>query len=116
MPKVNKVLHGSVDEISDKIKLGIQSNGTQIVLRDEWTTEADGRKNILQIYEKLSTDPDARHYSMSLLLFDTGEEVRLYASTSGGSVQYFSTPYISGEGELTGVLNLVLEIMDEMIL
>ena len=116
MAQINKVLHGSVDKVCEKIKHGFSVFAKQTTLRDEWSTEADGRKCIFLVYERLSPDPSATHYALSLVLLDTGTEVRLHAATTGGSVHYFTTPYISGEGELAGVLKQTLDIWDEIIL
>ena len=116
MAQINKVLHGSVDKACEKIKHGFSVFAKQTTLRDEWSTEADGRKCIFLIYEKLSPDPSAPHYALSLVLVDTGEEVRLHAATSGGSQKYFISTSTPGEGELAGVLKQTLDIWDEIIL
>ena len=116
MPKVNKTLHGNVDEIAAKLKHGIASFGNMIAIRDEWSTDIPGGKCILQVYEKLNLEPDTFHLSMSVVLVDTGEEIRLCATTSGGSNQYFANPYPAGEGELTGVLGVVLGSLDAIIM
>ena len=46
----------------------------------------------------------------------TGEEIRLYATTSGGSNEYIGNPYPEGEGELTSVLNTILNVLDDIIM
>ena len=65
---------------------------------------------------KKGPDPSAPHYALSLVLVDTGEEVRLHAATSGGSQKYFISTSTPGEGELAGVLKQTLDIWDEIIL
>lgn len=115
MPKVNKVLHGSVDTIAQKLKHGIVSVGTHVCLRDSWDSEADGKKCIVQIYEKLSLMTGSPHYSMTVALFDAGEEIRLFAATAGGSNKHFGNPYPEGEGELIAILNTVLDVLDDII-
>ena len=116
MPKVTKTLHGDVDNIAAKLKVGIASFGKLFSLREQMETEADGKKCILQVYEKKSLEQDSRHFSLSVALWDTGEEVRLLAATSGGSNQYFGNPYPAGEDELTSVLGTVLNVLDEIIM
>ena len=116
MPKVSKTLHGDAELIAKKIAHGIASFGTLIGKMDEWTTEADGHRVIVQIYEKLSATSGAPHYSMTVVLFDTGEEVRLYATSSGGNRKFENNPYLMGEGEPIGVLTIVLGALDSIIL
>ena len=116
MPKVTKTLHGDVDKIAAKLKQGISSFGTLLSLRDQMEAEHDGRKCILQVYEKKTLEPAKPHYSLSVVLLDTGEDIRLMATTSGGSNEYFGNPYPDGEGELTGVLNVILNVLDDIIM
>lgn len=116
MPKVTKILHGDVELIAAKIKVGIASFGKMFSIRDQWKTEAGDTTCILQVYEKKSIEPDQPHYTLSLVLLDTGEEIRLYATTSGGSNEYIGNPYPEGEGELTSVLNTILNVLDDIIM
>ena len=116
MPKVTKILHGDVELIAAKIKVGIASFGKMFSIRDQWKTEAGDTTCILQVYEKKSIDPGQPHYTMSLVLLDTGEEIRLYATTSGGANEYIGNPYPEGEGELTSVLNTILNVLDDIIM
>ena len=116
MPKVTKTLHGDVDNIAAKLKVGITSFGTYIALREQMEADHNGKKCILQVYEKQSLEQGAAHYSLSVVLLDTGEEIRLMAATSGGINDYFFNPYPSGEGELSGALNIVLGVLDEIIM
>ena len=116
MPKVTKVLHGDVDNIAAKLKRGIASFGKLFSLRDQMETVYEGRKCILQVYEKKSLEPGARHFSLSVVLLDTGTEIRLMATTSGGSNEYFANPYPDGEGELTSVLGTIINILDDIIM
>ena len=116
MPKVTKILHGDVELIAEKLKVGIASFGKMFSLRDQWKTEAGDTTCILQVYEKKSVEPAQPHFTLSLVMLDTGEEIRLYATTSGGSNEYFANPYPDGEGELTSVLNTVLSILDRIIM
>ena len=116
MPKVTKILHGDVELIAAKIKVGIASFGKMFSIRDQWKTEAGDTTCILQVYEKKSIEPDQPHYTLSLVLLDTGEDIRLMAATSGGSNEYFGNPYPDGEGELTSVLGTVINILDDIIM
>ena len=116
MPKVTKTLHGDVDNIAAKLKRGISAFGKLISIREQMETEHEGRKCILQVYEKKSLEEEARHFSLSVVLLDTGEDIRLMATTSGGSNEYFGNPYPDGEGELAGVLNVILNVLDEIIM
>ena len=116
MPKVTKTLHGDVDNIAAKLKRGISSFGKLFSIRDEMETEYEGRKCILQVYEKKSLEEGARHFSLSVVLLDVGQEIRLMATTSGGSNEYFGNPYPDGEGELTSVLGTILNVLDEIIM
>lgn len=116
MPKVTKTLHGNVDLIARKLKVGIASFGNLTSLRDQMETECDGRKCILQVYEKKALEQGAPHYSLSVVLLDTGREIRLMAITSGGSNEYSFNPYPDGEGELTSVLGTILDALDDIIM
>ena len=116
MPKVEKNIPGDAENIAAKLKVGITSFGTYIALREQMEADNNGKKCILQVYEKKSLEPGAAHYSLSVVLLDTGEEVRLMATTSGGTNDYFLNPYPSGEGELTGVLGTILNVLDEIIM
>ena len=116
MPKVTKTLHGDVDNIAAKLKRGIASFGKLFSIREEMETEFDGRKCILQVYEKKSLEEGARHFTLSVVLVDAGQEIRLMAATSGGSNEYFGNPYPDVEGELTSVLGTVLNVLDKIIM
>ena len=116
MPKVEKVLRGDAALIAAKTAVGVACFGNHIVLRDKWESEADGKRCIVHVYEKLALEPDKPHYCMTVVFFDLGEEVRLFATTSGGSNQYWGNPYPSGEGELAGALATVLNVVDDMIM
>ena len=116
MPRVTKTLHGDVELTAKKLKVGIASFGKLLSLRDQLETEHDGRKCILQVYEKKSLEPGMPHYSLSVVLLDTGEDIRLMATTSGGSNEYFGNPYPDGEGELTSVLGTIINILDDIIM
>ena len=116
MPKVTQTLHGDVENIAAKLKVGIDCFGKYLSLRDQMETEFDGKKCILQVYEKKALEEGAPHYSLSVVLLDTGEEIRLMAATSGGSNEYFLNPYPTGEGELTDVLGTILNVLDEIIM
>lgn len=116
MPKVNKTLHGDVELIAKKIAHGIGSFGNMIGKRDEWTSEDSGHRVIVQVYEKQNLKPEGPHYTLTVALFDTGEEIRLFATTSGGWMQYFNNPYPNVEGELTSVLGTVLNVLDDIIM
>lgn len=116
MPNVNKVLHGDLELITKKVTDGVTCFGTNISHRDTWISEADGRKCALQIFEKMALEPGKPHYGMAVTYFDTGDEIRVYASTSGGANHYWGIPYPDGEGELTSVLGTVLGALDDIIL
>ena len=116
MPKVTKVLHGDVDNIAAKLKRGIASFGKLFSIREQMETEYYGQKCILQVYEKKSLEEGARHFTLSVVLVDFGQEIRLMAATSGGSNEYFGNPYPDGEGELTSVLGTILDVLDEIIM
>ena len=116
MPNVTKILHGDVELIAEKLKVGIASFGKMFSIRDQWKTEAGDTTCILQVYEKKSIEEGAPHYTLSLVLLDTGKEIRLYATTSGGSNEYIGNPYPEGEGELTSVLNTILNVLDDIIM
>ena len=116
MATVRKTLLGDADLIAKKIAHGIASFGNHIGKRDEWTTKEGGCRVIVQVYEKQglgSADPD---FCMTVILFDTGSEIRLYATTSGGWQNFQNNPYPTGEGELAGVLNVVLNVLDDIII
>ena len=116
MPKVEKVLRGEAAKIALKVGCGIAAFGERIILRDKWESEADGKRCIVQVYEKLALEPGNPHYCMTVVFFDLGDEVRLFATTAGGSNKLWGNPYPDGEGELTGVLDTVLNVLDDIIL
>ena len=116
MPNAKKILHGDLKLITEKVACGVTSFGTQISHRDTWISEADGKKCALQVFEKMALEPGKAHYSLSVAYFDTGEEIRVYATTSGGSNLYWGNPYPDGEGELTRVLGTVLDVLDDIII
>ena len=116
MPKVEKVIRGDAASIAAKTAVGIAAFENHIILRDKWESEADGKRCIVQVYEKLALEPDSPHYSMTVVFFDLGEEVRLFATTSGGSNQYWGNPYPSGEDELADALGTVLNVLDDIIM
>ena len=116
MPKVNKILHGDIYLTAAKLKHGIASFGKLFSIRDEWMTQSEGQICILQVYEKKALKPGLPHYTLTVVLFGTGEEIRLFATTSGGSNEYFGDPYPDGEGELTSVLGTVLNALDQIIM
>ena len=116
MPKVEKVIRGDAAALAEKTAVGVACFGSQIVLRDKWESETDGKRCIVQVYEKLALEPGKPHYCMTVVFFDLGEEVRLFATTSGGSNQLWGNPYPDGEGELTGVLGTVLNVLDDIIM
>ena len=114
MPKVEKTIHGDVDNIAAKLKVGIDCFGKMVSLRDQMETEFDSKKCILQVYEKKALEPGAPHYSLSVVLLDTGRDIRLMATTSGGSTEYFFNPDPDVEGELTSVLGTILNVLDDI--
>ena len=116
MPKVEKTVQGDAMTVAGKLKVCIGAFGKLTSLRDQWETECDGKKCILQVYEKKSIEPDQPHYTLSLVLLDTGEEIRLYATTSGGSNEYWGNPYPDVEGELTSVLGTAIGALDDIIM
>ena len=116
MPRVDKILHGEAAQIALKVGCGVAAFGSQIVLRDHWTSESDGKRCIVQVYEKLALEPGKPHYCLTVVYFDLGEEVRIFATTSGGSNQYWGNPYPDGEGELSGVFSTILNELDEIII
>ena len=116
MPKLEKTIPGDAKTIAAKLKVCIGAFGKLTSLRDQWETECDGKKCILQVYEKKALEPGAPHYSLSVVLLDTGDGIRLMAATSGGSNEYFLNPYPTGEGELTGVLDTILNVLDDIIM
>ena len=116
MPKVEKILHGDAAEIAAKAAWGVTSFADHIILRDKWESEADGKRCIVQVYEKMALEQDKPHYCMTVVFFDLGEEVRLFATTSGGSNQYWGNPYSAGEDELAGALGIILNVLDDIIM
>ena len=116
MPKVEKTIQGDVDNIAAKLKVGIDCFGKMVSLREQMETEFDSKKCILQVYEKKALEPGAPHYSLSVVLLDTGDGIRLMAATSGGSNEYFHNPYPDVEGELTSVLGTILNVLDDIIM
>ena len=116
MAKVEKTLKTDLDTLSRKIDAGVCSNCPLTKKRDEWTQDTDGGKCIVKVFEKFSETMDGCHYSMTVVLFETGEEVKLWAVTAGGSKALFFEPGETGEGALAGALKLTLAVLDDIIL
>ena len=122
MPKVEKTLQGDIDEIDKKLTHAICSICPLTTKRASWTTTAGGVKCILSVYEKHAKKvwdgemwKDQPHYSLSVNLVDTGEEIRLCGITSGSSQEMYFIPDAGPEGELMDALNVSLEILDRII-
>ena len=77
MPKVEKTVQGDAMTVAGKLKVCIGAFGKLTSLRDQWETECDGKKCILQVYEKKSLEEEGRHFTLTVVLFDTGKEVRI---------------------------------------
>ena len=116
MPKVERTVQGDAMTVAGKLKVCIGAFGKLTSLRDQWETECDGKKCILQVYEKKSLEEHDRHFTLTVVLFDTGEEVRIYGTTSGGSNEYWGNPYPDVEGELTSVLGTAIGALDDIIM
>ena len=116
MPKVERTVQGDAMTVAGKLKVCIGAFGKLTSLRDQWETECDGKKCILQVYEKKSLEEEGRHFTLTVVLFDTGEEVRIYGTTSGGSNEYWGNPYPDVEGELTSVLGTAIGALDDIIM
>lgn len=116
MGKVEKTLQRDLDELSRKIDTGVCVNCPLTKKRHEWTHEFEGGKCIVKVFEKHSETQEGNHASMTVVLFKTGSEVKLWAATSGGSNALFFNPYPSGEGALSGALEITLRTLDDMIM
>lgn len=122
MAKLEKTLHGDLDEIDRKIGQGITAVQDDIIIRDSWTTTSGNVRCIFTVFEKPArrTWEDGEykeqpHYSLSLALVDTGEEIRLCAITAGSNKALYFIPGDGPEGGLMGALKTALEIMDQII-
>ena len=121
MSKTEKTLHGDLDIISRKIENGMIAALPNVVKRETWDTKAGDIRCIFTVYENVarkewtgSEFKDAPHYSLSLTLIDTGEEIRLCAITSGCNQGLYFIPGDGAEGALVAALNTALEIMDDI--
>lgn len=119
MSKFEKTLHGDLDVISRKIENGMIAALANTVKRESWTTTVGDVRCYATVYEKVarkewtgSEFKDRPHYSLSLTLVDTGEEIRLCAITSGCNQGLYFIPGDGGEGALMASLKTALEIMD----
>ena len=122
MAKFEKTLHGDLDEIARKIGQGIPAIVPDTVKRDSWTTTAGNVRCIFTVFEKVARKEwtgteykDRPHYSLSVALVDTGEEIRLCAITAGSNQALYFIPGDGPEGALLGALKVTLEIMDKII-
>lgn len=113
---MEQTLHRDLEELSRKIDQGVCSICPMTKKRDEWVTEADGVKCIVKVFEKYAATEEGQHAAMTVALFRTGEEVRLWASTAGTSNALYFSPYNGCEGELSGALEITLNILDDIIL
>lgn len=122
MAKFEKVLHGDLDEINQKLAKGICVICSKTQKRGSWTTAAGNVRCIVTVFEryaaKVFRDDDWQpqpHCSLSLTLFDTGEEIRLCAITAGSgpdSAYFFSS---GDEKDLMSALKSTLDILDDII-
>lgn len=115
MAKLTKVLHGDLDEISQKIDDGICNLCDHTSKREEWTTEGEGFKCIMKLFEKHALSEGSPHATMAVTLLQTGDEIRLCAFSGGTSNAFFLNPYNGCEGQLNGALSLTLSILDDII-
>lgn len=141
MPQIEKVLHGDLQNIEDKIHFGMFSICPLTMKRGRWETTVNGVKSVLIVYEqhampvykkpdKLPEDwpedytpswfnlpaqdyfQQAPHYSLSIMLVDTGEEIRLVAMSSGSGQDHLFIPDSGGEFGIYEALDLTLENLD----
>lgn len=121
MSKFETTLHGDLDEIERKISQCMGILAADTVKRDSWTTTVGDVRCIFDIFEKVARKiwkdgeyKDQPHYSLSLALVDTGQEIRLCAITAGSNQALYFIPGDGPEGELMGALKTALEILDNI--
>ena len=122
MPQLEKTLQGDIEDINKKLAHSICSNCALTSKRGAWTTTVGDIKCIVTVFEKHAKKiwsgeewKDQPHYALTLTLLDTGEEVRLFAITSGSGQGTYFIPDAGPEGELMDVLNTSLNILDKII-
>lgn len=121
--KLEKTLKGDIDAINGKINTALMINVPLITKRDSWTTTVGEVKCVFNVYEKHakrvwngSDWQDQPHFTLSVLLIDTGDEVRICGITGGSAHDMYFNPDSGGEYELFEALSIILEMFDQIIL
>ena len=122
MAQHEAVLHGDLEEIERKLNLGIIALSPNTGKRGSWTTTVGNVRCDLLVYEKNAPrvwvngeHVDQPHYSLSITLVDTGEEIRLCAITSGSNPAPYFLPGSGADAALLEPLKLTLEALDRII-
>lgn len=124
MPQLDKVLHGNLDEIEKKLNGALFAQIPLLCKRGSWTTTAGGVTCRMLVYEqnaKRIWDKEAEewkeqpHYSLSITMVDTGEEVRLCGITAGSSQDMYFIPDSGAEYGMFEALSITLDMWDFII-
>ena len=122
MAQFEKTLKGDLKEIVEKITLGVTALSPSTGLRGSWSTTAGDVKCTLLVFEKVAPriwvegeHRDQPHYTLSVTLVDTGEEIRLCAIAAGSNLAPYFIPEAGPEGALLGALKTTVDILDLII-
>ena len=122
MAQFEKTLKGNLDEIVEKITQGVTSLSPSTGTRGSWTTTAGDVKCAFLVFEKVAPrtwvgqeHKDQPHYTLSVTLVDTGEEIRLCAISAGSNLAPYFIPEAGPEGALLGALKTTVDILDLII-
>ena len=88
MAKFTYTLSGNFDTVLQKIEQGILDASVSASLEDGWEVREDNARCAVRVFERYSYAGGNR-VSMSVTLFQSGEQIHLCAITSGGSQAMF---------------------------
>ena len=100
--------HNDFDRLLEKIEEGIINGSVSASMEDQSDFEAGGSRCSVRVFERYSWSGGNR-LSMSVTLFQAGEEIHLSAITAGGSQAVFWKLNTIGEESFLEKLEEILE-------
>lgn len=88
MAKLERTLHGDFDALLQSIEKGILQGSMSASLEDSSDFQAPNARCSVRVFERYSSSGGNR-VSLSVTLFQNGDEVHLSAITAGGSQAVF---------------------------
>lgn len=110
MAKLTRTFRGDFDTLLQRITDGILNASETATLEDQWDRGAPGNRCAVRIFERYSYTGSNR-VSMSVTLFQEGQQIHLCAITSGGSQAMFWKINTWGE---EAFLDTLTEVVDRL--